>query len=106
MAHPAPWSIDAWAARGTILYRVIDLLGNPLTDTTEDKAACELLVNARNEDIDQQVVAIYDLWMRNNKALQRDEVRCSVRLREELRKCEAALKRARQEIEDLKNTSL
>lgn len=100
--HPAPWQLDGYPCRGTIKYRVLDAIGNPITEPTEDRASQVFVIEARNESYEEQCDHIMELWAKNAEALKADTMRIHAKWQEEVGTLGAALDRARDEVKWLK----
>jgi hypothetical protein len=100
--HPAPWQLEGWGASGTILYRVLDAIGNPITQPTEDRASQVLIIEARNEAYEEHCDHVTELWHQNVERLKADNMRIQDKWREEVGVFSKALASARDEIAYLK----
>jgi hypothetical protein len=100
--HPAPWQLDSWASGGTIKYRVLDAIGNPITEPTGDRASQVFVVEARNEAYEEHCDHVIELWAKNAEELKADTMRIHGKWQEEVGRLGAALNGARHEIDRLK----
>jgi len=100
--HPAPWQLESWSSMGTVKYRVLDAINNPITEPTEDRASQVFIVEARNEAYEEHCDHIKALWLKNAEALKADTMRIHAKWQEEVGRLGAALENAKYEIDRLK----
>lgn len=100
--HPAPWQLDGYPSMGTIKYRVLDAIGNPITEPTEDRASQLFIIEARNEAYEDQCDHIIALWHKNAEALKADTMRVHSKWQEEVKSLEKTVCDMRYEIDRLK----
>jgi hypothetical protein len=103
--HPAPWQLDGYPCNGTIKYRVLDAIGNPITEPTEDRASQVFIIESRNEAFDEHCDHIIALWKENAEALKANTMRIHDSWRAEVAVYAKALESARYEIAILKEKS-
>lgn len=101
--HPAPWELYGYPCSGTIKYRVLDAIGNPITEPTEDRASQVFIIEARNEAYEDHCDHIKELWLKNAEELKADTLRIHEKWREEICTYSKALESAKDEIDYLKN---
>lgn len=100
--HPAPWQLDAIACSGTIKYRVLDAINNPITEFfTESRSEALFIIEARNESYEEHCDHILGLWLKNVEELKATSLRQHQKWQEEVGQLAKALYNARDEIKYL-----
>lgn len=92
--HPAPWKVETWTTVDGQRYRVIDALNNPIGLIYCDLAEIQQIVEARNEDLSEQILDLLKVHEHEIKQLTQMHVESDGRSRKEITRLENLLRSA------------
>ena len=92
--HPAPWKVESWASVDGPRYRVLDALNNPIGLIYCDRAKTQQIVEARNEDLSEQVLEMLKIHEHEIETLTQMHIESHDRSRKEITRLENLLRSA------------